>query len=74
MTKAARTNQPSVTPNRRRWLRFKADVPVRVTVKTPAKVKIVDGRGSSLSEGGMGLFAGAELNPGNRVFVEFTPA
>jgi hypothetical protein len=37
------------------------------------KASIFDGRGTSLSEGGMALFAGAELNPGDQVAVEFTP-
>lgn len=40
-------------------LRYKVDVPIRVIVS---------------SEGGMALFAGAELKPGSQVAVEFTPA
>lgn len=58
----------------RRWLRYEVDVPIRVIVCTPVKTKIFDARGISLSEGGMGLFAGAELRPGDDVGVEFTPA
>jgi len=58
----------------RRWLRYEVDVPIRVIVCTAAKTKIFDGRGVSLSEGGMALFAGAELRPGDQVAVEFTPA
>lgn len=37
------------------------------------RASIFDGRGTSLSEGGMALFAGAELRPGDQVAVEFTP-
>ena len=58
----------------RRWVRYKVDVPIRVIVCTVAKTKIFDGRGTSLSEGGMALFAGTELRPGDLVAVEFTPA
>jgi hypothetical protein len=58
----------------RRWLRYEVDVPIRVIVCTVAKTKIFDARGISLSEGGMALFAGAELRPGDLVAVEFTPA
>lgn len=58
----------------RRWPRYKVDVPIRVIVCTLAKTKIFDARGTSLSEGGMALFAGTELRPGDHVSVEFTPA
>src|SRR5713101_8007511 len=58
----------------RRWLRYDVDVPIRVIVCTAVKTKIFDARGISLSEGGMALFAGAELRPGDQVAVEFTPA
>jgi hypothetical protein len=50
----------------RRWPRYKVDVPIRVIVYTVAKTKIFDARGTSLSEGGMALFAGAELRPAIR--------
>jgi PilZ domain len=58
----------------RRWQRYEVDVPVRVIVCTAEMTKIFDGRGVSLSEGGMALFAGAELRPGDQVAVELTPA
>jgi hypothetical protein len=66
--------EPSPEPlSKRRWERYKVNVPIRVIVSRAMKVSIFDGRGTSLSEGGMALFAGAELNPGDRVAVEFTP-
>lgn len=57
----------------RRWQRYKVNVPIRVIVSRAMKASIFDGRGTSLSEGGMALFAGAELRPGDQVAVEFTP-
>ena len=57
----------------RRWPRYKVNVPIRVIVSRAMKASIFDGRGTSLSEGGMALFAGAELRPGDQVAVEFTP-
>ncbi len=70
----AKGNGSSVTyATPRRWQRYKVDVPIRVIVHKAMKTTIVDGRGASLSEGGMGMFAGAELKPGDQVEVEFTP-
>jgi hypothetical protein len=57
----------------RRWPRYRVNVPIRVIVSRAMKASIFDGRGTSLSEGGMALFAGAELRPGDQVAVEFTP-
>ena len=58
----------------RRWPRYRViNVPIRVIVSRAMKASIFDGRGTSLSEGGMALFAGAELRMGDQVAVEFTP-
>jgi hypothetical protein len=57
----------------RRWPRYRINVPVRVVVQRPDKTVIVTGRGTELNEGGMALFAGVELNVGQRVQIEFTP-
>ena len=57
----------------RRWNRYKVDVPLRVIVGNEMKATIVYARGTSLSEGGMAMFASAELRPGDQVAVEFTP-
>jgi hypothetical protein len=66
--------EPSPEPlSNRRWQRYKVKVPIRVIVSRAMKASIFDGRGTSLSEGGMALFAGAELRPGDQVAVEFTP-
>jgi hypothetical protein len=57
----------------RRWRRYDVNVPIRVIIQRAMKSTIVDGRGSALSQGGMAIFAGAELKPGERIAVEFTP-
>jgi len=57
----------------RRWPRYKLNVPLRVVVDTGEKVRIIDGRGTELNEGGMRLFAGVELKVGNLISIEFTP-
>lgn len=57
----------------RRWWRYEVNVPIRVIVRTVMKTTIVSGRAFTLSDGGMGMFAGAELNLGDEMAVEFTP-
>jgi len=59
--------------NTRRWPRYKLNVPLRLIVQTDEKVRIVEGRGTELNEGGMSVFAGVELKDGKVVEVEFTP-
>ena len=64
---------PVIHTNTRRWVRHKIDVPIRVIVKRSLKISVVPGRGNELSEGGMALTAGVELNPGDEAAIEFTP-
>jgi hypothetical protein len=63
-----------VIPNARRWARFKVDVPITLIIQTGKDSILVQGRGKDLNEGGMAVFAGAELNIGQQIAVEFTPA
>jgi hypothetical protein len=65
--------KPGVKSTVRRWPRYQLDVPIRVIVQAQAKVAIFDGRGNSLSLGGMAMYAGTELKMGDQVAVEFTP-
>lgn len=65
-------SQPAY-PIRRRWTRYKVDVPLRLIVQRPTKVVIVEGRGAELNCGGMTVFAGVELSVADLVEVEFTP-
>jgi CO/xanthine dehydrogenase FAD-binding subunit len=60
--------------NTRRFRRYKLDVPVRVIVHSDEKTRIIQGRGNELNEGGMAVNAGVELETGDVVEVEFTPA
>ena len=57
----------------RRWQRFKLDLPLRVVVERKDRTTIVSGRGTEISECGLAVFAGIELNLGDCISVEFTP-
>lgn len=59
--------------NTRRWPRYKMNVPLRVIVHTADKIRIIDGRGTELNEGGMTVWAGVESRAGDVIEVEFTP-
>ena len=73
MSEAAAVERSPDSTSIRRWPRYKVNVPIRVIVSRAMKASIFDGRGTSLSEGGMALFAGAEFRLGDQVAVEFTP-
>ena len=57
----------------RRWPRYRLEVPVRVLARKGDKTLITQGRGNELNEGGMAVFAGAELRLREEIAVEFTP-
>ena len=61
----------SASPNTRRWPRHPVDLEVRVAVASSFSTTMVTGRGTELSEGGMVLYAGIQLNPGDLLEVEF---
>ena len=54
----------------RRWPRHPVDLPVRVTSSKGTKIT-VPGRGTEMSEGGMALYAGIALDPGDLMEIEF---
>jgi hypothetical protein len=59
----------------RRWPRLPVDMPVRVVTSKGFSTTVVEGRGTEMSEGGMVLYAGILLNPGDLLEIEFdTPA
>jgi hypothetical protein len=60
--------EPSST---RRWDRMPVDLPVRVVTAKGFSTTVVEGRGTELSQGGMVLYAGILLNPGDLLEVEF---
>jgi hypothetical protein len=55
----------------RRWPRVPVDMPVRVVTSKGFSTTVVEGRGTELSEGGMMLYAGILLNPGDLLEIEF---
>jgi hypothetical protein len=57
--------------NRRRWTRQISDLPVRVYYQKQDDEIVVSGRGTEISEGGMALYAGLSLEPGDLMEVEF---
>lgn len=57
--------------NRRRWDRLPVDIQVRVITSKGHATTVVPGRGTEMSEGGMMLYAGLLLNPGDTLEIEF---
>jgi hypothetical protein len=56
----------------RRWQRYHFDVPVRLVLETGDRTRMADGRGTELNEGGLGVYAGIELEIGDQLDVELT--
>lgn len=54
----------------RRWERQIVDLPVKVGIYTSEPV-LIPGRVTEMSEGGMSLYAGMSLKPGDLLEVEF---
>jgi hypothetical protein len=55
----------------RRWNRLPVDLTVRVVTSKGLAETVVPGRGTEMSEGGMLLYAGILLNPGDLLEIEF---
>jgi hypothetical protein len=56
----------------RRWQRYHFDVPIRLVFENGKDTRVAEGRGTELNEGGLGLYAGIELEIGDQVEVELT--
>ena len=56
---------------KRRWARQSVDFPVKVAIYSGTKRTLIPGRVAELSEGGMMLYAGLPLEPGDLLEVEF---
>ena len=54
--------------DRRRWKRYLLNASIRLVTDTA----VIDGRGIRVSEGGISLFAAANLAVGTQIKVEFT--
>jgi len=57
--------------HRRRWARQISDLPVRVIHRKQNDEIVVSGRGTEISEGGMALYAGISVEPGDMMEIEF---
>ncbi|PYX36283.1 MAG: hypothetical protein DMG73_07685 [Acidobacteria bacterium] len=57
--------------NTRRWQRYPVDLPVRILPCSRLPAIAVTGRGTELSQCGMALYAGVDLEPDDLMEVEF---
>jgi hypothetical protein len=55
----------------RRWERQIVDLPVKIGIYRSSEPVLIPGRVTELSEGGMSLYAGMSLTPGDLLEVEF---
>ena len=62
---------PSTTDQKRRWRRYDFQVPVILTTSNGSKK--IHARGTALNEGGIMVYAEAELTLGDELKVEFRP-
>ncbi|MGA8489385.1 MAG: PilZ domain-containing protein [Terriglobales bacterium] len=60
-----------VPPNTRRWPRYQVKLPVRIITPNDASEIVVPGLTTEISRGGMALYGGVPLQPGDLMEVEF---
>lgn len=60
--------------NTRRWMRHPVELPVRISPRGGDPRFAIAGRGIEISEGGMTLYAGLPLQPGDYMDIEFQTA
>jgi len=60
--------------NTRRWMRHPVELPVRISPRGGDPRFAIPGRGIEMSEGGMALYAGLPLQPGDYMDIEFQTA
>jgi hypothetical protein len=66
------SNNPQDPTNTRRWPRFPAQLPVMISVETEEASKpAIPGLASEISRSGMALYGGVQVEPGDRMEVEF---
>ena len=58
-------------PNTRRWLRHQVKLPVRIITANDISEIAVPGLTTEISRGGMALYGGVPLHPGDLMEVEF---
>lgn len=57
--------------NTRRWERSPVDISVKIAIYNDSEKVLVSGQVTELSEGGMSVYAGMSLQPGDLLEVEF---
>jgi hypothetical protein len=62
---------PAEPVNTRRWPRYHVNLPVSIVAEAEAKKIAVPGLASELSQSGMALYGGIDLQPGDLMEVEF---
>jgi PilZ domain len=60
-----------VPPNTRRWPRHQVKLPVRIITPNDVSEIVVPGLTTEISQGGMALYGGVPLQPGDLMEVEF---
>lgn len=65
------TETAMVPPNTRRWPRHQVKLPVRIITPNDASEIVVPGLTTEISRGGMALYGGVPLQPGDLMEVEF---
>jgi hypothetical protein len=60
-----------VSPNTRRWPRHQVKLPVRIITPNDVSEIVVPGLTTEISRGGMALYGGVPLQPGDLMEVEF---
>ena len=58
-------------PNTRRWPRHQVKLPVRIITASDVSTIVVPGLTTEISQGGMALYGGVPLQPGDLMAVEF---
>ena len=64
---------PSYSGAKRKWPRYRVDIPVLLITQQPIKIATCEGRGTDLNGGGLAVEAPIELATDDQVAVEFTP-
>jgi c-di-GMP-binding flagellar brake protein YcgR len=68
--KSSVLGQTVAADERRRWTRYNVDVKLRARVKSGGASRMVHGRGSDISIGGMAIYLAAEMVVGETVEME----
>jgi hypothetical protein len=65
---------PPEFPSTRRWPRHPVELPLRILTSNDGSQTVVPGLATEISRCGMAMYAGVQLEPGDRMEVEFQTA